>query len=104
MVKTSTRTPQPRAAAAARRIFLVAGATMSSASWGRSEHLPGTHLGAEESGGLTVAGLGAPELMIVLAVVLVLFGGAKLPKLARSLGEAKREFEHSRDDEAVPTA
>jgi len=51
-----------------------------------------------------VAGLGAPELMIVLAVVLVLFGGAKLPRLARSLGEAKREFEHRRDDEAVPTA
>ena len=37
--------------------------------------------------------LGAPELLIVLVVVLVLFGGAKLPQLARSLGEAKREFE-----------
>ena len=36
--------------------------------------------------------LGAPELLIVLLVVLVLFGGAKLPKLARSLGEAKKEF------------
>ena len=36
--------------------------------------------------------LGAPELLIVLAVVLVLFGGAKLPQLARSLGEAKKEF------------
>ena len=37
--------------------------------------------------------LGAPELLIVLAVVLVLFGGAKLPSLARSLGEAKRELD-----------
>jgi sec-independent protein translocase protein TatA len=36
--------------------------------------------------------LGAPELMIVLAVILVLFGGAKLPKLARSLGQAQTEF------------
>jgi sec-independent protein translocase protein TatA len=36
--------------------------------------------------------LGAPELIIVLIVVLVLFGGAKLPKLARSLGEAQNEF------------
>jgi sec-independent protein translocase protein TatA len=36
--------------------------------------------------------LGAPELLIVLLVILVLFGGAKLPKLARSLGEAKKEF------------
>jgi sec-independent protein translocase protein TatA len=38
-------------------------------------------------------GLGAPELLIILVVVLVLFGGAKLPKLARSLGQAKNEFE-----------
>jgi sec-independent protein translocase protein TatA len=38
--------------------------------------------------------LGAPELLILLVVVLVLFGGAKLPQLARSLGQAKREFEH----------
>jgi len=37
--------------------------------------------------------LGAPELMIILAVVLVLFGGSKLPTLAKSLGQAKREFQ-----------
>ena len=37
--------------------------------------------------------LGAPELIIVLVIVLLIFGGAKLPKLARSLGEAKNEFE-----------
>jgi sec-independent protein translocase protein TatA len=36
--------------------------------------------------------LGAPELLIILIVVLVLFGGAKLPKLARSLGQAQSEF------------
>ncbi len=36
--------------------------------------------------------LGAPELMLLLLVILVLFGGAKLPKLARSVGEAQREF------------
>ena len=52
-----------------------------------------------------MAGLGAPELMIVLAVVLVLFGGAKLPQLARSLGQAKKEFEHStRDDDRADQA
>lgn len=33
-----------------------------------------------------------PELIIILIVVLVLFGGAKLPKLARSLGQAQNEF------------
>ena len=38
--------------------------------------------------------LQAPELLIILVVILLLFGGAKLPKLARSLGEAQREFKH----------
>jgi sec-independent protein translocase protein TatA len=37
-------------------------------------------------------GLGAPELLIILAVVLLLFGGTRLPKLARSLGQASKEF------------
>ncbi|MDQ1467401.1 MAG: sec-independent protein translocase protein TatA [Actinomycetota bacterium] len=36
--------------------------------------------------------LGPTELLIVLAIALLLFGGAKLPKLARSMGEASREF------------
>jgi sec-independent protein translocase protein TatA len=34
----------------------------------------------------------APELLIILIIVLVVFGGAKLPKLARSLGQAQKEF------------
>jgi sec-independent protein translocase protein TatA len=36
--------------------------------------------------------LGAPELLIVLLIILLVFGGAKLPKLARSLGQAQKEF------------
>ncbi len=36
--------------------------------------------------------LGAPELLIILIIVLVVFGGTKLPKLARSLGQAQKEF------------
>ena len=39
-----------------------------------------------------MGGLGAPELIIILLVLLLLFGGAKLPQLARSLGQAKKEF------------
>lgn len=42
--------------------------------------------------------LGAPELLIVLVVILVLFGGAKLPKLARSLGQAQKEFKDGLSD------
>ena len=36
--------------------------------------------------------LGPPELLIVLALALLMFGSKKLPELARSLGSAKREF------------
>ena len=43
--------------------------------------------------------LGPPELLILLIIVLVLFGGAKLPKLARSLGQAQREFREGVNDE-----
>ena len=35
---------------------------------------------------------GAPELMIVLVIALVLFGGAKLPSLMRNLGKSANEF------------
>lgn len=53
--------------------------------------------------------LGAPELIIVLLVILVLFGGAKLPKLARSLGQAQNEFKQGLkdtkgEDDDEPTA
>ncbi|MCU1453287.1 MAG: Sec-independent protein translocase protein TatA [Acidimicrobiales bacterium] len=49
-------------------------------------------------------GLGAPELLIILVVVMVLFGGKKLPELARSLGQAKNEFEEATTDKAKPAA
>ena len=41
--------------------------------------------------------LGSTELLIILAIVLLIFGSAKLPKLARSLGEASKEFKHGSD-------
>ena len=52
--------------------------------------------------------LGPPELLIILVLVLVLFGGAKLPKLARSLGQAQKEFKDGladgsdEEEEAAP--
>jgi len=45
--------------------------------------------------------LGGPELLIVLVVILLLFGGAKLPKLARSLGQAQNEFKSGLKDGAA---
>jgi TatA/E family protein of Tat protein translocase len=42
--------------------------------------------------------VGAPELLIVFVVVALIFGPAKLPGLARSLGEAVSEFKASTVD------
>ena len=51
-----------------------------------------------------MAGIGAPELIVVLVIILLLFGAPRLPRLARSLGQASREFrqgvsEADRDEE-----
>lgn len=35
---------------------------------------------------------GSSELMIIVLVVMVLFGATAIPKFARSLGQAKKEF------------
>jgi sec-independent protein translocase protein TatA len=38
------------------------------------------------------------EFLLVIAIVVLLFGSTQLPKLARSLGSAKKEFEAGLDD------
>ena len=45
-----------------------------------------------------------PDLLIVLLLALLLFGGNKLPGLARSLGSAKSEFEKGLREPAEDTA
>jgi sec-independent protein translocase protein TatA len=45
-----------------------------------------------------------PDMLVVLAIVVLLFGSSQLPKLARSLGTAKKEFEQAlRDGKADDT-
>ncbi len=44
-------------------------------------------------------GIGGTELLVILALALLLFGGTKLPSLARGLGQSIKEFKKaSRDD------
>ncbi|HUS41800.1 MAG TPA: twin-arginine translocase TatA/TatE family subunit [Ilumatobacteraceae bacterium] len=45
---------------------------------------------------------GGPELIIILVVVLVLFGGSQLPKLAKNLGKAQKEFKDGMADADKP--
>ena len=51
-----------------------------------------------------MGGIGAPELIIILLVILLLFGSTKLPKLAKSLGEAQKEFKKGVADVDSPPA
>ena len=37
--------------------------------------------------------IGTTELIVIVSVVLVLFGATAIPKFARSIGKAKKEFE-----------
>jgi sec-independent protein translocase protein TatA len=43
-----------------------------------------------------VFGLGTTELLIILAVLILLFGGRQIPRLARSVGESFRAFKEGR--------
>lgn len=44
-------------------------------------------------------GLGGTELIVILVIILLLFGGAKLPQLAKGLGQSVKEFKKAAKDE-----
>jgi sec-independent protein translocase protein TatA len=43
--------------------------------------------------------IGTTELIVIVVVILVLFGATAIPKFARSLGEAKKEFTKAMKEE-----
>lgn len=46
-----------------------------------------------------ILGLGTPELLLILVILLLLFGGSKLPQLSRSIGSSIKELRKGvRDD------
>jgi sec-independent protein translocase protein TatA len=49
-----------------------------------------------------ILGLGGPELLIILVILLLLFGGSKLPSLARGLGQSIKEFKTAAKDDPAP--
>jgi len=42
--------------------------------------------------------LGAPEMIMIFVVILLLFGAKKLPELARGIGKSMGEFKKARED------
>lgn len=43
-------------------------------------------------------GLGFNEILIIAIIILLLFGGRKIPELMRGLGKGVREFNDAKDD------
>jgi sec-independent protein translocase protein TatA len=43
-------------------------------------------------------GLGTPELVVILAIAFLLFGGKKLPEIGAGLGKALRSFKNGLDE------
>ena len=44
-------------------------------------------------------GIGIQELLVILVIILLLFGGKKLPELSRSLGQSLKEFKKAFNDQ-----
>ena len=50
---------------------------------------------------MTLANIGTPEILIILGVIVLIFGSTQLPKLARSVGQAQKEFKQGLKEGAV---
>ena len=53
---------------------------------------------------LTFLGMiGAPQIILIIAVVLLLFGGRKIPELMKGLGSGIKEFKNATKEEENPS-
>jgi sec-independent protein translocase protein TatA len=46
--------------------------------------------------------LGAPELILIIVAILILFGGKKIPELLKGLGKGVREFKDAQTGDKEP--
>lgn len=49
-------------------------------------------------------GLGFPELLIILVIILVIFGAGKLPQVGEALGKGLNKFRNAVDEKDAPAA
>ena len=47
-------------------------------------------------------GIGMPELIIILVIILIIFGAGKLPEIGAGMGKAIRNFKGATKDEEEP--
>ena len=50
-----------------------------------------------------MGGLGAPEIILIIIAILILFGGKKIPELMRGLGKGVKEFKDAQNGESTST-
>ena len=50
-----------------------------------------------------MGGLGAPEIILIIIAILLLFGGKKIPELMRGLGKGVKEFKDAQSGENATT-
>ena len=48
-------------------------------------------------------GIGMPELIIILVIILIIFGAGKLPEIGAGMGKAIRNFKGATKDEEAPS-
>ena len=46
-----------------------------------------------------MGGLGAPEIILIIIAILILFGGKKIPELMKGLGKGMKEFKDAQNGE-----
>jgi len=46
-----------------------------------------------------ILGLGTPELILIVVIILIIFGGSQLPKLAKSIGGSVKELRKGFEDD-----
>ncbi|MDB4922350.1 twin-arginine translocase TatA/TatE family subunit [Mucilaginibacter sp.] len=50
-----------------------------------------------------MGGLGAPEIILIIIAILILFGGKKIPELMKGLGRGMKEFKDAQNGENSTT-
>ncbi|MEO6979548.1 MAG: twin-arginine translocase TatA/TatE family subunit [Mucilaginibacter sp.] len=48
-----------------------------------------------------MGGLGAPEIILIIIAILILFGGKKIPELMKGLGKGMKEFKDAQNGEGT---